>query len=238
MTIGDWLAKLESDPERAWETLYGALMQAAPGVAYETGVPPALVTEDVRQECVATLMSDPSPLKRARNDSELTCFAWGCLRNFALRHRGRSETLPLSPRQSLQVLQEAGCQPHELGPDWPLTQKQAEAVRLLREGMTIAQIARHLGIDWSSVRDRLYRAHRKLRFPTSGVEQTARRLGWVLPVFRKKLRNGDELSANILLYHVQGVSHAGIAARLKLTRDAVRQRLRRMRRTRPLHDPP
>jgi hypothetical protein len=59
--------------------------------------------------------------------------------------------------------------------------------------MTIAQIARHLGIDWSSVRDRLYRAHRKLRFPTSGVEQTARRLGWVLPVFRKKLRNGDEL---------------------------------------------
>jgi DNA-directed RNA polymerase specialized sigma24 family protein len=228
MTVGEWLALLAASPSSAWEELYTTLGKVAAGARGRTDGRRSLSEEDLeaQQECVALLIADVSPLRRAKPGASLDAFLWGYLRNVLRRLRNRESSprmyalrpeLPSDPRRGGSTLAD-------------LTDKQAEAVRLLRQGMGIAQIARELGISWTSARDRLMRAHRRINLRNHENEQLSQLRDWVVPAFRDRLRAGDRVGADIIFYHVQELSHAAIGERVGLSRDAVRKRLQRVRR--------
>ncbi len=231
-TIGEWLARRESDHEEAWKNLTVLLWELGPGVASRTGAPLRLVREDATQEALAGLLADDAPLRRADQNVRLRSFLWGYLKNVTNRLLAAVPRRAALPAGTATRIAAPG---NGVLPLNVLTTPQRDAVIGLREGKNLAELARCLGISRTAVRERLARAWSRIqsyrREAESVVERERRlrRADWVLTALRASLERGNLENVDILLFFGTGASHREIGSRRGFTREAVRCRLRRMR---------
>jgi len=228
-TIGEWLGRRESGAERAWESLLLLFREVGPGVASRTGAPQAFVREDATQEALANLLEDDRPLRRADPSACLKSFLWGYLENVTNRLReGMLRVRTCADNSPACVTATEGS----ILPLGLLTPAQRSAVIGLREGKNLAQISRSLGISRTAARERLERAWAKIESHRgkAAAKRYPRRRKWVLPAVRACLERGDLENADLLVLFATGASYREIGARRGFTREAVRCRVRRMRR--------
>ncbi len=243
MRIGEWLRRSRVEASEAWRMLWESLRTAAPGVAAGGGFGMRMVEEDAVPEALARLLEDAGPLRRASPEVSLGSFAWGYLRNVARelsRKRQARPRLEGVPDRYPGWAVDRGPALSRTSPDLSiLTEKQREAVLLLREGNRVSEVARALGISRGAARDRLARAHRRLRkaregsVPWSpweaGRAERSRRRPWVKACLDHLWESLCAQTRNVIFLYAQAVPEREIARWVGLSEEAVKGRLKRAR---------
>ena len=229
-TIGDLLAVLDDDEQRAWHELH----QLARAVAGHMA-PNRAYAEDATQEaCLRAFQDDAAALKRAAVTTPVATWVRGVLRRIMYEeHRSVPRVLGTA------ATEHATSEPRASSTREPipgqlyqlLTPRQYRAWLLVMErGLTIAEASRALGIAWTTCQDRLRRAAGRIRthLNTAHVPPWKHR-AWALdclPATKGRARSALDL-------YLGGASYRLIAQILRSARGAVRKAIARLRRRPP-----
>ncbi len=231
MTVAQWLGILEEDAGRAWLVLWAALGRVIGGVSAQLDLDRHFVAEDARSEAFCSLMANSAPLHRAKSSTCLTTFLWGYLKNVARRQWTLHCAFRHPPADS--VVSQTNA-PTAEAPDLHnhcFTDKQNEVLLLLCEGRSVASIARRLDITTSAVRDRLRRAKRRMEGVMTSPARNRCECKWMTRYLKKNGAALTRSTLDLLLLRSTGATYSAIALKRGLSREAVRCRFRRMRRS-------
>jgi DNA-directed RNA polymerase specialized sigma24 family protein len=231
MTLGEWLRLLDTDASAAGATLLGVATALAAFAGHRRAS-----AEDTAQEASRIALEDgAAAIRRARPATPLGAWVRGVVRNLvresrrAARPASLGEAVALVPANAVSPATE----PEDAGPravaGAPATPRQADALALLRDGRTVAEVARALGIAYASARGLLLRGLRRERGLDGGTGDGDR--GWVEVLLRSPAAPSLDDGVRALLEgHAAGATRADLALRLGISTEAVRCRLRRWRR--------
>lgn len=238
MRTRDWLRHLEADPTRAWECL---------GLEFET-IARAMVAEgrlgkDEFEDCASegflrVYEDGASGMREADVDPELSSWVRGVLGNVwkeEVRGRVREREIIAEKleEEEARVREEirrarAGESPDRRlareRAEEALTPKQREAWLLYERLGSISAVARTLKVTWRAVGERLARAAARL---LDGPAPPAPERAWAEKAMARE--DLDEAARAMLSAFSSGASHRAIAAATGTTRNAVKCRLRRLR---------
>jgi len=231
MTLQEWLRLRKDDSPRAWHVAYRAV-HSCRHTTHSLGCHHDEI-EDAISESLLRMFS--TTRIRAAPTTALAAWARGVLRNVAheiLRGR-QSQSARLERRIDIDV-------DHALTPGAPddalvgfadldtsrLTRKQKNLFDLLfRAGFTLPGAARRLGVSLPSARERLQRALCSMKATPPPRETEP---NWIQRLERRQPEI-SETASRILALRREGATYREIAARVSISRDAVRSRLRRLR---------
>jgi len=200
LRISDLLALQEREHRDAWIWAWRQLEKTA---------------DDTKSEVLLrAFRDDAAALRRADPDAPAAAWLRRTARNVELeqaRARPKVVTHVRDDRRSVGIADVDTS---------PMTDKQATAVELLARGRNVTEIARDLGLSRKAVRERLERGLRRTRRQRAGRMRKRRSVDG-------RCRTKKERVA-VALYR-RGFSYREIGDRLKITREAARARIRRVR---------
>jgi DNA-directed RNA polymerase specialized sigma24 family protein len=243
MRVKEWLQYLEADPGTAWVALKLELEAAARAMGSKKGLA-GDAWEDLAAGALAHLFEEHAATMRSvRGNPELFSWAWGVLENLRKEARRRSaderaafeERGRVVARELRRAVREgrrgegaptegaraANARERDLG---ILTPKQRKAWKLYRDLGEVQKLADRLKIHWTSAKERLARAARRL---LEGALRSPPDRSWA----RRALAQGGWKPAQeaLLEGYVEGLSWADLGERLGRSGDAARKRIARLR---------
>lgn len=240
LTIAWFVAALPVRPEQAGHT-FQALARPLARLACQTH----RLARDEADEIVSEVYlrataGDCAALRRARPTAALGAWIRGAVRRIALERVRRAARERLARSQWVRggsVSRRRPSNSPECLPDLPsevwglLTAKQQEALRLRSEGLSESAIARRLGVGRESVRERLLRAgvrvlKANMDGPSGGPGHTVPPRG-IAPGAWASLTSRQRA---VLELAVRGASLRKMSVHLRISPDAVLERLARARR--------
>lgn len=231
MTVRAFLALDPQDPRRAVE-LMRAAERAVRSLGHETrrGIDWA-TAEDLVAEAVLRTVADPCAALARVRDPTVPLSGW--LRGVALVLHRRVPRLRSDASASpddipaIESRDESGAIPGTADVDLSYcTCDQRAVLERALSGQCTAEIARELGVSRAAVRERLQRGIRRTRERTTW-EPIARE--WAVRAAEFADAHGRTIDAGLLREYAEGRAHAESATLHGITRQAVAQRLKRLR---------
>ena len=154
-----------ADPKR-WARWYRAAYPKVYYVAFRLAMGNVETARDLAQEAFARFLGYRA-IERVENDEHALAFLIRTCRNLAADRATHTQRMPLAPLEESESLAESGSSiESKLDFEKVLREAKPEERQLLQwvgDGLSVAEIARHLGVTYTAAGVRLHRLKKRLQ---------------------------------------------------------------------------